>query len=258
MPVVSLERVHKSFAATGEVVRPLDLTIPPGQFISFLGPSGCGKSTLLRLIAGLEKPDGGKVRLHLESENAPRVSFVFQEPQLLPWRNVFDNVRLPLELSGPTVDVASVRSKDEIAAKVDSVIRNVGLSEAIKKMPHELSGGMKMRVSLARALVTSPEILLLDEPFGALDEVTRFRLQEDLRRLWKSSGMTVIFVTHSMSEAAFLAERQIVFSNRPATVLADRNSKLGAQRDSETRVSVAFNEEVRDLQTQFRSNEARA
>lgn len=258
MPVVSLERVHKSFAATGEVVRPLDLKIPAGQFISFLGPSGCGKSTLLRLIAGLEKPDEGKVRLHLDSEKVPRVSFVFQEPQLLPWRNVFENVRLPLELGSWAAIRKSGSSNDDVAALVHSVLEKVALKDSAKKMPHELSGGMKMRVSLARALVTKPEILLLDEPFGALDEVTRFRLQEDLRSLWKTSGMTVLFVTHSISEAAFLADRQIVFSNRPARVLADRVSKLGSQRNDETRVSVAFNEEVRELQSQFRSSEARA
>lgn len=226
------------------MVSPLDLQIKSGQFISFLGPSGCGKSTLLRLIAGLEKPDSGEVRFTRKS----RISFVFQEPELLPWRNVVENVRLPLEL-----DSKSTLSRDATADLVSSVLNRVGLRDADSRMPHELSGGMKMRVSLARALVTKPEVLLLDEPFGALDEVTRFSLQEDLRRLWRESGMTVVFVTHSMSEAAFLAERQIVFSHRPARILADRMSRLTNERNDQTRISTSFSTEVHELQKMFRS-----
>ncbi len=245
MPLILLERVRKHFSGTGEVVSALDLEIKGGEFVSFLGPSGCGKSTLLRLIAGLEKPDGGEVRFARKA----RVSFVFQDPELLPWRNVLENVRLPLEL-----DAEAARLSQEISTSlVSSVLRRVGLVDAGTKMPHELSGGMKMRVSLARALVTKPEVLLLDEPFGALDEVTRFALQEDLRRLWRESGMTVIFVTHSMSEAAFLAERQIVFSGRPARVLADRASALGPEREDQTRLSMLFSAEVHELQKMFRS-----
>ena len=243
--MISLSNVDKSFAGTGDVVKPLTLDIPDGQFVSFLGPSGCGKSTLLRMIAGLERPSNGSVRA---SENA-RISFVFQEPQLLPWRTVLENVRLPLELQPECLDV---KDFDEQARQ--ALIR-VGLGEALAKMPHQLSGGMKMRVSLARALVTKPQILLLDEPFGALDEVTRYRLQEDLRSFWQASRMTVVFVTHSMSESAFLAERQIVFSARPARVVADRASNLTAKRDDSTRLSQEFAQEVRELQTRFRSNE---
>ncbi len=227
------------------MVSTLDLKIKNGEFISFLGPSGCGKSTLLRLIAGLEIPDSGAIRFTQKA----RVSYVFQEPELLPWRNVVENVRLPLELGFE----ASRLSRDESTSLVASVIKRVGLVDANSRMPHELSGGMKMRVSLARALVTKPEVLLLDEPFGALDEVTRFALQEDLRRLWRESGMTVIFVTHSMSEAAFLANRQIVFSGRPARILADRVSGLGPERNDQTRLSTLFGSEVHELQKMFRS-----
>lgn len=245
MPLISLDGIRKNFGGTGEVVSSLSLQIEDGQFVCFLGPSGCGKSTLLRLIAGLERPDEGAITF----ASPPRLSFVFQEPQLLPWLNVHANVRLPLELAPSTR--ALTRSDHE--GLVNSALQRVGLIEASSRMPHELSGGMKMRVSLARALVTKPRLLLLDEPFGALDEVTRFHLQEDLHRLWQESGMTVIFVTHSMSEAAFLGQRQIVFSNRPARVLADRLSLLEAKRDEETRLSLAFSEEVHVLQTTFRS-----
>jgi len=241
---IRIEKVDKSFEKTGEVVRPLDLEIPAGQFVAFLGPSGCGKSTLLRMIAGLERPTHGRI----QRDESDRISFVFQEPQLLPWRTVLENVRLPLEL----VDERSTQERNELSRQ--ALIR-VGLGEALDKMPRQLSGGMKMRVSLARALVTEPRILLLDEPFGALDEVTRYRLQEDLRSFWQAFRMTVIFVTHSMSEAAFLAERQIVFSGRPARVVADRQSPLGIQRGDALRLSPEFAGEVRELQQKFRSNE---
>jgi NitT/TauT family transport system ATP-binding protein len=243
--LILLKGVKKHFAGTGEVVSSLDLEIERGDLISFLGPSGCGKSTLLRLIAGLERPDSGTIRFGKKS----RISFVFQEPQLLPWRNVVENVRLPLELEPETARL----SRDESRELVTSALRRVGLVDSDSQMPHELSGGMKMRVSLARALVTKPEILLLDEPFGALDEITRFGLQADLRRLWKESGMTIIFVTHSMSEAAFIAERQLVFSARPARIIIDRKSPLASERDDQTRLSSSFSAEVYDLQKMFRS-----
>lgn len=244
MADIRIESVDKTYEMTGDVVRPLDLEIPAGEFLALLGPSGCGKSTLLRMVAGLEAPTHGRIL----RDPKDRISFVFQEPQLLPWRNVLENVRLPLEL----VDERSTKERDEHSRQ--ALIR-VGLGEALEKMPHQLSGGMKMRVSLARALVTEPRILLLDEPFGALDEVTRYRLQEDLRSFWRAFRMTVIFVTHSMSEAAFLAERQIVFSGRPARVVADRRSLLGAQRGDALRLSPEFANEVRELQQTFRSSE---
>lgn len=242
MALIQLRDVEKSYEATGKIIRPLTLEIPKGQFVSFLGPSGCGKSTLLRIVAGLEKPDRGSVAC----DEMDRLSFVFQDPLLLPWRTTLENVRLPLELEG------KIPSQDHADAAHHALDR-VGLADAHAKMPHQLSGGMKMRASLARALVTKPKLLLLDEPFSALDEVTRFRLQEELRGLWHESAMTVIFVTHSMSEAAFLADRQIVFSHRPAQIAADRVSALGSTRDAQTRLSLEFANEVKELQERFRA-----
>ena len=241
MHVVDLEGVNKSFSKTGPVLENLDLSILKGQFVCFLGPSGCGKSTLLRLIAGLEDSDSG--RLTVQAESTQGVSFVFQEPHLLPWRTTVENVMLPLELGGQI-------PKAERAEKATDALESVGLGEALQKRPHELSGGMKMRVSLARALVTNPDILLLDEPFAALDEVTRFQLQEDLLKYWDKEKMTVVFVTHSISEAAFLAQRQVVFSKRPSRIIADRASRLpnaAQSRNAELRLSTEFLSEVREL-----------
>ncbi|MDZ4084660.1 MAG: ABC transporter ATP-binding protein [Bdellovibrionales bacterium] len=241
MHVVDLEGVRKSFSKTGPVLESLDLTISRGQFVCLLGPSGCGKSTLLRLIAGLEESDSGRVTVH--ADPAQGVSFVFQEPHLLPWRTAVENVMLPLELRGGL-------SSTERWDKSVRALEGVGLGEALQKRPHELSGGMKMRASLARALVTDPDILLLDEPFAALDEVTRYQLQEDLLRYWGNGKMTVLFVTHSISEAAFLGQRQIVFSKRPAKLISDRSSRLpkaAINRNSELRLSPEFLSEVREL-----------
>jgi NitT/TauT family transport system ATP-binding protein len=245
--LVELQAVEKDFPKTGLVLRSLDLKIPKGQFLCLLGPSGCGKSTLLRLIAGLEKPDSGTINTH-----GARISYVFQEPQLLPWRTALENVTLPLELEG---GLAAAERRERARAALISV----GLGESFAKMPHELSGGMKMRASLARALVTRPNLLLLDEPFAALDEVTRFHLQDDLMRYWLGFQMTVIFVTHSMSEAAYLGQRQVVFSKRPAGVIADRTSKLSGERSFKQRFSLEFAkehaQEVQELQALFRSDE---
>lgn len=241
MHVVDLKGVGKSFSNTGPVLENLDLTISRGQFVCLLGPSGCGKSTLLRLIAGLEGSDSGRVTVNADLTQG--VSFVFQEPHLLPWRSTVENVMLPLELCGR---ISSSGRRDRSVR----VLESVGLGEALQKRPHELSGGMRMRVSLARALVTDPEILLLDEPFAALDELTRYQLQEDLLRYWGNGKMTVVFVTHSLAEAAFLGQRQIVFSKRPAMIIADRSSRLPAaaqSRNSELRLSAEFLTEVREL-----------
>lgn len=241
MYVVDLEGVSKSFPKTGPVLEKLDLSISRGQFVCLLGPSGCGKSTLLRLISGLEEADTGRVSVN--ADPAQGVSYVFQEPHLLPWRTTVENVALPLELRGGFLS----SERKEIAAKA---LKGVGLEEALEKRPHELSGGMKMRVSLARALVTDPDILLLDEPFASLDEVTRFQLQEDLLKYRDGENMTVVFVTHSISEAAFLAERQIVFSKRPAKIIADRRSQLSldaGSRNANTRLSSEYLAEVREL-----------
>ncbi len=223
----------------------LDLQIEPGSFVAVMGPSGCGKSTLLRLLAGLERPDVGRVQVEIAGQESPRISFVFQEAQLLPWRSVLQNVTLPLELGG--------HEAREAASMAREALIRVGLGEALSKYPHQLSGGMKMRVSLARALVTRPHLLLLDEPFAALDDVTRFRLQNDLRAFWLAERMTVVFVTHSMTESAYLADRQIMLSRRPAEILLDRISELPPHRQDELRVTSAYLAEIEKLQSQLQS-----
>ncbi|MFO0615163.1 MAG: ABC transporter ATP-binding protein [Polyangiaceae bacterium] len=225
----------------GGVVAVDDVTLEfaAGAFVALLGPSGCGKSTLLRMIAGLDRPTSGA--LELEGPRAPRdLSFVFQDAHLLPWRSVLDNVALPLELSGAAKSVRVARAREAIA--------EVGLTDAASRFPAELSGGMRMRASLARAVVTRPRLLLLDEPFAALDEITRQRLDDQLRALHQAHAMTVIFVTHSIAEAAYLADRAVVFSPRPARITLDHVIALPARRDAVTRSSPEFAREMGALQ----------
>lgn len=234
-------------ARTSEIVAldGIELDIEPGSFVALLGPSGCGKSTLLRLIAGLDRADAGEVTV--EADGAPGgdrggrapIAYVFQDAHLLPWRSVLDNVALPLELAGAP---AAARRDAARAA-----LAQVALGDATSRYPAELSGGMRMRVSLARALVTRPRLLLLDEPFAALDELTRGRLDDQLRDLWRELGMTVLFVTHSITEAAYLAERAVVLSPRPARVVADRTLELPRERAPSLRTDPAFAREVRAL-----------
>jgi NitT/TauT family transport system ATP-binding protein len=231
---VTLRQVERTFGGTVRAVDGIDLQIPAGQFISLLGPSGSGKSTLLRMIAGLDRPDKGEIRI--EGSGTRSRAFVFQDAHLLPWRNVLRNVALPLELQG-------VDRKTRIAA-ARKVIAQVGLSDAEMRYPAQLSGGMKMRASLARALVTNPDLLLLDEPFAALDEITRSQLDLQLRELWLMRGMTVIFVTHSITEAAFLAERAIVFSKRPARIVLDHAVELPKDRPNRLRGEAEFARET--------------
>lgn len=233
---------RREFGGGVVAVGGVDLTIEKGSFTAFVGPSGCGKSTLLRLIAGLDTPTSGSVLVGGEPAAQRRVpvAFVFQDAHLLPWRNVLDNAALPLELAGVA------RSERHRAAR--AVLADVGLGDAALRIPAELSGGMRMRVSLARALVTEPRILLLDEPFAALDELTRNRLDDRLRALWRERGTTVLFVTHSIIEAAYLAERAVVFSRRPARVVVDHTLDLPGERAAALRGEAAFAREVRKLQ----------
>lgn len=230
---VRIESVSHQFRNTGKVLEQIDLRISPGEFVAILGPSGCGKSTLLRLISNLERPSHGSIEI-----NKTIKSFVFQEATLLPWRTSLANVELPLELAG-------VRA-GERSALAQSSLNAMGLSDATKKYPQELSGGMKMRVAVARALVTQPSLMLLDEPFAALDENTRFSLQNDLRRRWLSAQSTVVFVTHSISEAVYLADRIIVLSGRPGKLVADHKVNLPSERNEQLRLSVEF---LREVQT---------
>ncbi len=230
---VVINHAVRFFAGSGLVIDDLTLDITAGSFVALLGPSGCGKSTLLRIIAGLDRVDAGEVRLEAPTGEAhPRIAYVFQDAHLLPWRSVLENVTLPLELLG---EDKSARRAEAMAA-----LSKVGLSDAAERVPAELSGGMKMRVSLARALVTKPKLLLLDEPFAALDELTRQKLDDQLRMLWLQHGMTVIFVTHSNAEAAYLAERCIVLSPRPAKIALDTPIALPSEREASLRSEARF------------------
>ena len=206
---VRLRAVTKVYDNGVAALGPLDLDVAKGEFVSLLGPSGCGKSTALRLIAGLSAPSSGTVNVSHPATRADGrhpIGFVFQEPTLMPWASVRDNVRLPLKLShAPAAE----------DSRIEEALAQVGLAEFADAYPRELSGGMKMRVSLARALVTDPDILLLDEPFAALDEITRFRLNNDLLDLWRKLHKTVIFVTHSVFESVYLSQRVTVMTARP-------------------------------------------
>jgi NitT/TauT family transport system ATP-binding protein len=213
-PVVSLCGVGKSFQHGVTALDCLDLDIRDGEFVTLLGPSGCGKSTALRIVAGLTEPTCGA--LIWSGGRVPQrgdIGFVFQEPTLMPWQTVAGNVALPLALAH--------QSDSEAAARVDTVLRQVGLSDFAARYPRELSGGMKMRVSIARALATSPRLLLMDEPFAALDEITRFRLNNDLLTLWHDMRTTCVFVTHSVFESVYLSSRVIVMTARPGRVFAE-------------------------------------
>jgi NitT/TauT family transport system ATP-binding protein len=251
---VALRGVRRTFrsAAGGavEAVAGVDLSVAPGEFLALLGPSGCGKSTLLRIVAGLDRQDAGEVLLDgrppdlRPGPERTRLAYVFQDAHLLPWRDVLANAALPLELLG--------RPAAERRAAAQAAIEQVGLADAARRTPAELSGGMRMRVSLARALVTRPRLLLLDEPFAALDEITRQGLDDQLRALWAATGTTVLFVTHSIAEAAFLAERAVVLSRRPARVVCEHRLELPAQRDAALRADPRFARETGVLQDALR------
>jgi NitT/TauT family transport system ATP-binding protein len=232
---VSLGAVTKVYDNGVTALGPLDLDVKRGEFVSLLGPSGCGKSTALRLIAGLTTPTSGAVNVsHYTSETRAghSIGFVFQEPTLMPWARVRDNVRLPLKLGHmPTA---------EADPRVAEALAQVGLSEFADAYPRELSGGMKMRVSLARALVTRPDILLMDEPFAALDEITRFRLNNDLLELWRKLNMTVIFVTHSVFESVYLSQRVVVMSSRPGRINAEFRIDTPEPRVEDFRMSAGY------------------
>jgi NitT/TauT family transport system ATP-binding protein len=244
-PVVALNGVGKRFSNGTLALDGLDLTIRVGEFVSLLGPSGCGKSTALRLIAGLGAPTSGSVswssaRPKNRSERQPRghrrnrpdIGFVFQEPTLMPWATVLRNVMLPLELDG-----VDRRQAAELATRA---LERVGLASVRGSYPRELSGGMRMRVSIARALVTDPPLLLMDEPFAALDEITRFRLNNDLLELWRAVGHTVVFVTHSVFESVYLSSRIIVMTPRPGRIFTEVAVDAPYPRDESFRTSTEY------------------
>lgn len=242
VPLVTLDRVSKRFANGTLALQDMSLAIGAHDFVSFLGPSGCGKSTALRLVAGLTAPTAGTLTWHQRrGGDAPKIDrdlgFVFQEPTLMPWATVLDNVWLPLRLAG--------LSREAAEAKVREALAMVGLSKFAGVYPRELSGGMKMRVSIARALVTHPRLLLMDEPFAALDEITRFKLNNDLLRLWEDSNFTVVFVTHSVFESVFLSERIVVMAARPGRIIEDIDVAAPYPRRDEYRTSPLYNEHCR-------------
>jgi NitT/TauT family transport system ATP-binding protein len=241
-PVVTLHGVVKRFANGTLALDQFDLAIRNGEFVSLLGPSGCGKSTALRLIAGLSEPTSGGIsrsgiQRHGRRRNKPNVGFVFQEPTLMPWATVFRNVMLPLELEGVEHRLATQRTAQ--------ALERVGLASFRDSYPRELSGGMKMRVSIARALVTDPPLLLMDEPFAALDEITRFRLNNDLLELWRVVGHTVIFVTHSVFESVYLSSRIVVMTPRPGRVSTELAVDAPYPRDESFRTSAEYGRHCR-------------
>lgn len=239
-PAIACDDVTVRFISESRVVTALEkvsFALAPGGFLSLLGPSGCGKSTLLRVVADLIQPSSGMMRVFggtpEEARTARALGFVFQDAALLPWRNAIDNVSLPLEVGG------GVKLGPNDPKPVD-LLRLVGLSGWEKSYPHELSGGMRQRVAIARALLGGPKLLLMDEPFGALDEITRDRLNEELRRIWMETGTTILFVTHSVYEAAYLGEQVLVLSPNPGRVVECVDIDLPRDRDLSVRDTSHF------------------
>ena len=235
--LLTLRGIGKRFSSGLTALEAIDLDISRGEFLSVLGPSGCGKTTLLRIIAGLSEPTAGGRHLFLATDRGGRVpsgriGFVFQDPTLMPWSTVFDNVLLPFRLSGKVGPAERERTATEI--------RSVGLAGFERAYPRQLSGGMRMRVSIARALVTDPDLLLLDEPFAALDEITRMALNDDLMRLWDCRRPTVVFVTHSVFESVFLSTRIVVMTPRPGRIIADLPVELPQPRERTLRTSPCY------------------
>jgi NitT/TauT family transport system ATP-binding protein len=238
VPEVLLQAVGKTFSGGAPILDGIDLTVERGEFVSIIGPSGCGKSTLLKMVAGLTTCTAGDITINDMTPAQARevTSFVFQDPTLLPWRTVEKNVALALELED--------RPREERGATTTRLLELVGLAHAGKRYPRELSGGMKMRVSIARALATRPRLLLMDEPFAALDEMTRDRMNEELLRLREEQSWTVLFVTHSVAEAVFLSTRVVVLAPNPGRVAHVVDVNLPYPRTPETRDSESFDDLV--------------
>ena len=237
-PIIKMDRVQKRYGQSVLAVESMSVSIRQGEFVTFLGPSGCGKSTALKMIAGLLPVTAGTITISPPDKKSEQdLAFVFQEPTLMPWATVFNNVYLPLRLAG--IDRATAEPR------VHAALIDVGLSRFEKSYPRELSGGMKMRVSIARAMVTKPRILLMDEPFAALDEMTRSKLNNDVVRIASQNGLTVVFVTHSVFESVYLSNRVIVMAARPGRVAAELELTAAWPRNEDYRISPDFSNECR-------------
>ena len=244
-PAVEVLSAEKTYPNGTQALLPVDLTIEEGEFVTLLGPSGCGKSTLLKMVAGLLEPTDGRLHLWRKpvaqlDESGKKMAFVFQSPTLMPWASVQTNVRLPLDLAGVP--------RAEADARVTEALALVGLSKFANALPRALSGGMQMRVSIARGLVTQPDLLLMDEPFGALDEITRHKLDADLLDLWRKKKLTVIFVTHSIHEAVFLSSRVVMMAARPGRVVEEFRIDAPYPRTADFMVSPEFSRYAKLLQ----------
>lgn len=232
-PLVALRSVGKIFPNGTQALSGLELEVRRGEFLSLLGPSGCGKSTALRIMAGLSEPTEGAVAWgDTAAENHGRLGFVFQDPTLMPWASVFNNVLLPFKLKG--------ERGPKTAERVEAALDRVGLQKFSRAYPRELSGGMRMRVSIARALVTEPQLLLMDEPFAALDEITRFKLNNDLLQVWQALRTTVVFVTHSVFESVYLSSRIVVMAARPGRVFTELTIDAPYPRGQDFRTSIEY------------------
>src|SRR5919197_2884802 len=235
---VALDHVRKVYASGLEAIREVTFAVGPGEFVSVLGPSGCGKSTLLMMVAGLLPPSGGDIRVDGVPVRGPRreIGVVFQSPVLLPWRTVLDNVLLPIEMLR--------LSRERYVDRARELLAMVKIEDFAGKLPRELSGGMRQRVSICRALIHEPEILLMDEPFSALDALTRDQMGLELLRIWERHRKTVLFVTHSIREAVFLSDRVLVMTQRPATITHDLDVTLLRPRALDVQETDEFNRYV--------------
>ena len=254
-PAIEALSASKTYPDGTHALQPVDLTVAEGEFVTLLGPSGCGKSTLLKMVAGLLEPSDGRLLLWRRpvsqlDATGRRIAFVFQSPTLMPWASVATNVRLPLDLAGVP--------RPEAEARVADALGLVGLTKFAAALPRTLSGGMQMRVSIARAIVVDPQLLLMDEPFGALDEITRGRLDAELLELWRAKRLTVLFVTHSIHEAVFLSSRVVMMAARPGRVVEQITIDEPHPRTPEFMVSPQFSRYARRLQESLLAASAEA